>query len=88
MLVVDSVMNGFNLHRLENGACLRNFPLPSREMYSPNQVALVENLKVVVGGSDHGIVYVFDRETGTAIDTLRHPTGGMVQTVTVSLLLG
>jgi hypothetical protein len=48
------------------------------------QVAFVEDSKVVVGGSDHGAVYVFDRETGGILDVLRHAEAGLVQTITVS----
>jgi hypothetical protein len=39
---------------------------------------------VIVGGSDHGIVYLFDRDSGAAIDTLRQTDRGLVQTVAVS----
>jgi hypothetical protein len=36
-----------------------------------------------VGGSDHGLVYVFDRKTGNVLDVLRHADQGLVQTITV-----
>ena len=41
----------------------------------------------MVGGSDHGAVYVFDRETGGPVDLLRHSDRGLVQTLTVSEIL-
>ena len=37
----------------------------------------------MVGGSDHGAVYVFDRKRGVQLQVLRHADNGMVQTVTV-----
>ena len=43
-----------------------------------------EDGKVVVGGSDHGVVYVFDRRTGSRLDILRHADAGLVQTIAVS----
>lgn len=45
-----------------------------------------EKGQVVVGGSDHGIVYVFDRMTGNKLDELKVAERGMVQTVTVGPL--
>jgi len=80
-------MNGFNLHKLDNGAYVRNFPTRTPKQHMIKQVALTEDSKVVVGGSDHGVVYVFDRETGSTLNTLHHADGGLVQTVTVSILL-
>jgi hypothetical protein len=37
----------------------------------------------VVGGSDHGAVYVFDRKRGVQLQVLQHLDKGMIQTVTV-----
>jgi hypothetical protein len=79
-------MNGFNLHQLDNGAHIRNFLTGTPRKRVPKQVAFGKNLKVVVGGSDHGAVYVFDRETGTTLDLIRHADRGLVQTITVRVL--
>jgi hypothetical protein len=79
-------MNGFNLHQLDNGAHIRNFLTGTPRKRVPKQVAFGENSKVVVGGSDHGAAYVFDRETGTTLDLIRHADRGLVQTVTVRAL--
>jgi hypothetical protein len=38
-----------------------------------------------VSGSDHGVVYVFDRRSGDTLDELRLDTGEWVQTVSVSI---
>lgn len=46
-------------------------------------MAFGEKDQVVVGGSDHGVVYVFDRMTSNKLDELRVAEGGMVQTITV-----
>jgi hypothetical protein len=42
-----------------------------------------EDFKTVVGGSNHGAVYVFDRKWGVRLHVLHHADSGMVQTVTV-----
>ncbi|KAG2361870.1 WD40-repeat-containing domain protein [Suillus spraguei] len=49
----------------------------------PKQVAFGEEGKVVVGGSDHGLVYIFDRKTGETLETLHHGHG-LVQTISIS----
>ncbi|KAG6819573.1 hypothetical protein H0H93_010594 [Arthromyces matolae] len=37
----------------------------------PRQVAFAEDCKIVLGASDHGVIYVFDRKSGKEIDQLR-----------------
>ena len=49
----------------------------------PKQVEFGEKGQVVVAGSDHGVVYVFDRMTGSKLAELKAAERGMVQTVTV-----
>jgi hypothetical protein len=81
--VVDNIETGFDLHRLDTGHWKRSFPTgkPTRKL--PKQVAFGERSKVVVGGSDHGAVYVFDRKTAFPLHVLRHGDA-LVQTLTVS----
>ena len=76
-------MNGFNLHQLDNGAYIWMFPTRTTIKAMPEQVAFAEDSRLVVGGSDHGYVYVFDRRTGAPLDILHHADKGLVQTVTV-----
>ena len=44
-------------------------------------MAFGEHDSIIVGGSDHGAVYVFDHDTGGPLD---HSDRGLVQTITVS----
>jgi hypothetical protein len=83
-VVVDSVINGFDIYQLDNGTWKRNFTIGHSSRKMPKQVVFGEGSKVVVGGSDHGVVYVFDRKTTSSIQVLRHSDRGMVQAVTVS----
>jgi len=53
-------------------------------MRYPKQVSFGEEGTVLVGGSNHGAVYVFDTATGCPLDLLRHSDRGLVQTITVS----
>lgn len=50
----------------------------------PKEAAFAEKNSVIVGGSNHGKVYVWNKITGALIQQLNHPDGGMVQAVTVS----
>jgi hypothetical protein len=81
--VVDTGTGRFNLHELEDCTFVRNFPTGTPIRRHPKQVTFGENGQVVVGGSDHGIVHVFDRMTGNKLAELRAADGGMVQTVMV-----
>ncbi|TDL19963.1 WD40 repeat-like protein [Rickenella mellea] len=82
--VVDSIANGFDLHHLDNGVWKRNYPTGKPERTRPKQVVFGEDGRIVVGGSDHGTVYVFDSQTASPLYILEH-RGRMVQTLTVSL---
>lgn len=81
--VVDNARNGFDLYHLDNGAYIRTFPTGNPSRHLPKQVAFGEDSKVIVGGSDHGAVYVFDRKSGKPLQVLHHEDGGLVQTITV-----
>lgn len=83
LLVVDNMISGFSLHKLSDGAYIRSYPTQVSGRAFIKVVDFLENSRIVVGGSDHGIVYLFDRDTGETIDTLRHADGGLVQIIAV-----
>ena len=83
---MDNAVDGFDLYNLETGLFMHNFPTGIPKKRYPKQVAFGEDARVVVGGSDHGAVYVFDRKTGKTLDVLFHAEEGLVQTITVSTL--
>lgn len=87
-LVVDDAEDGFALYRLEGAKFIRRLAnrYPSINT-CPKQVAFGESGKVVVGGSDHGRVYVFDKDTGELRETLIVCDGHSLQTIAVSILL-
>jgi glucose dehydrogenase len=78
-------VDGFGLYQTDKSIWLRNFPTGIPFVKKPKQVLFGEECKAIVGGSDHGVVYVFDRRTGSELDILPHAKGGMVQTISVSL---
>lgn len=81
---MDNAVDGFDLYQLESNTFIRNFPTGVPIQRFPKQVLFGENSKVIIGGSDHGQVYVFDRKSGSLLDTLHHAKHGLVQTIAVS----
>lgn len=81
--VVDNGIDGFDLHQLDSGIRLRTFPTGAPEKKLPKQVEFGENGRLIVGGSDHGAVYVFERHSGAVVEILGHAPKGLVQTLTV-----
>ncbi|KAG1725150.1 uncharacterized protein EDB91DRAFT_1062420, partial [Suillus paluster] len=88
IFVMDNATDSFTLYRLEGDSePVRTFATAVPSMSVPKQVAFGEEGKVVVGGSDNGLVYVFDRKTGQILKTLHHADTdvGLVQTISVSV---
>lgn len=83
--MVDNATDGFTLYRLESGQLIRTFTMDPPNISVPKQVSFGEDGKVVIGGSDNGLVYVFNRRTGEVIETLCHTAMALVQTIAVGL---
>lgn len=81
--VVDNVSDGFDLHNIEDGAFIRTFKTGDHIRPVPKNVLFAENSQLIIGGSDHGYVYIFDRKSGRKLAALRHSDKGLVQTVAV-----
>jgi hypothetical protein len=78
---IDDSAQGVGLYRLETGARIRTFPVAITKTTRPRQIDLAEDCSVIISGSDHGIVYAFDRRTGDTIDQIQIHPGDWVQTV-------
>lgn len=76
--------DGFSLHRLRSGALIQSYPMGTPLKWFPKQVAFGKGDSIIVGGSDRGAVYVFDRETGGPVDLLWQADRGLVQTIMAS----
>ncbi len=84
LALIDNIENGLDLRNVETGEYVHRFEIGDPMIRVPKHVAFGENGQVVVGGSDHGSIYVFDRRSGERRDVLRHAESGLVQTITVS----
>ncbi|KAG2135313.1 WD40-repeat-containing domain protein [Suillus clintonianus] len=80
LFLIDNVMNGFSLHQLEDGACLRTYNTNPVKTF-PKQVVFGEQATLVVGGSDTGAIHIFDKNEGRVKQVLQHADRGRVQTV-------
>lgn len=78
---------GVNVHRLEDNGLrkVKSFKIPVTKETRVRNVCFVDQCKEVVGGSDHGVIYVFDRKDNTTVDELRISATEWAQTVTVGL---
>ncbi|KAF9488640.1 hypothetical protein BDN71DRAFT_1402980, partial [Pleurotus eryngii] len=72
LIAFDNSVEGYSLHALGNGRPVRQYPTGTPKWTFPCQVMFGENGRVLVGGSENGVVYVFDRRTGSPLDLLRH----------------
>lgn len=81
---VDDPEQGVALYHLDTGARIRTFPIPVTKSRRARQVSFAEECSVVVSGSDHGVVYLFNRRSGDTLDELRIGNDDWIQTVTVS----
>ncbi|KAG2740495.1 WD40 repeat-like protein, partial [Suillus brevipes Sb2] len=81
LFVVDNATDGFTMYRLEDEGeePVRTFTTAVPSMLVPKQVAFGEEGRVVAGGSDNGLVYIFDRKAGELLETLRHANGGLTR---------
>jgi hypothetical protein len=86
VFVVDNATNGFTLYRLEGDEePVRTFVTAVPNVSVPKQVAFGAEGRLVIGGSDHGSVYVFERKSGKVFETLHHSNTGLVQTIAVGV---
>lgn len=84
MFCLDDPLQGVALYRLDSGARIRTYAVAAKKTPRPRQVTFAEDCSVILSGSDHGAVYVFDRRSGQQIDVL---TAGddRIQSMTVRI---
>ncbi|KAJ7067766.1 WD40-repeat-containing domain protein [Mycena belliarum] len=90
-LCMDEPSTGVNIYRLDRRELVKSFPVKvTKPAMRSRQVAFVDEhkkeYKSVVSGSDHGMVYVFDRRSGD-VEVLKVHADDWVQTVAVSVFI-
>lgn len=81
--VIDNAGNGFDLYSMDTGSFVKTFATREPLKTYPRSVAFANDSHAVVGGSDHGKVYIFERKNGKMITTLTHAKVGGVETLAV-----
>jgi hypothetical protein len=82
--VVDNAEDGYDFYRLDNNCTfIQSYITRLSILRQPNEVVFAEEGEAVVGGSDHGAVYVFGVHTGAQLDVIQHEKDAMVQTIAV-----
>jgi DNA-binding beta-propeller fold protein YncE len=62
-VLVDNT-DAFMIHSMESGSCMSVFSTGRPMCRVPKQVVFTDDGETIVVGSNHGNVYVFDREGG------------------------
>ncbi|KAJ7711646.1 WD40-repeat-containing domain protein [Mycena metata] len=90
VLCIDEPSLGTNIYRLDDQACVKTLPVSAKkkEQKKTRQVGLLEECKFIVSGSDHGVVYVFNRRSGATVDELRVHPSEYVQTIATAECAG
>ncbi|KAJ7705096.1 WD40-repeat-containing domain protein [Mycena olivaceomarginata] len=89
LLCVDDPFQGVAIYRLDDEHRVSTFNIKvTQPEPRPRQVRFANDGGFVVSGSDHGVVYIFDRWTGEILDELGMGTADWVQTVTTADING
>lgn len=81
--VIDNVNVGFDIYEIDTGDFVRALEVGKPFKTFGKGVAFANGNNAVIGGSDHGMVYIFDRESGTILKKIRHSKTGGVETIAV-----
>ncbi|KAF8953888.1 hypothetical protein BDZ97DRAFT_1929269, partial [Flammula alnicola] len=81
--VVDNVFNGFDVYKMDSGNFVKTLITKEAEKTYPKGVAFADKSHLIVGGSDHGVAYIFERKTGKVLKRLKHAKKGGVETIGV-----
>ncbi|KAE9393898.1 hypothetical protein BT96DRAFT_923807 [Gymnopus androsaceus JB14] len=87
VFAIDDPAQGVGLYRMDCTR-LRTFPVKVHKTWRPRQICFGEDCKLIISGSDHGVVYVFDRRSGEAVDELTEGRNEWVQTVLATSIEG
>ncbi|KAJ7632348.1 WD40-repeat-containing domain protein [Roridomyces roridus] len=84
VVCMDDPFSGTNLYRLDDHSRIKSFRISKKRGRGKRirQVALLNECTSIVSGSDHGIVYIFDRRTADITDRLSINADDWVQAVT------
>ncbi|KAF8170875.1 hypothetical protein K438DRAFT_1773549 [Mycena galopus ATCC 62051] len=80
VLCMDESSSGVNLYCLDDHTHVKTFRVPVTKQQCLRRVNFLDDCQFIVSGSDHGMVYVFNRRSGI-VDELEVDAREWVQTV-------
>ena len=80
VVLIDNT-DAFAIHDIDTGSCLNVYSTARPTRRVPKKAVFSDNGAIVVAGSDHGDVYVFERRGGHPLAVLEHAKDGYTQTV-------
>ncbi|KAJ7027146.1 WD40-repeat-containing domain protein [Mycena alexandri] len=86
MCLADPIY-GVSVHHLEDDGLrkVKSFKVPAtKKRTRVRKVSFANQFREIVSGSDHGLIYVFDRKDGHTVDVLRIDKVEWAQTVTAT----
>ncbi|KAJ8075373.1 hypothetical protein PM082_019711 [Marasmius tenuissimus] len=87
-IVLDDITQGVALYKLTGRSRIKTFPVLIQKKHRSRNVAFHDGGSSVLSGSDHGIVYIFDRRTGDITDTIDIGVKDWVQSITSIVIDG
>lgn len=82
-VVIINHLEGFSLHQLNSGLEIATYTGGQSRTTLPKPAVFGEGSRVVITGSDHGKVYIFDKKGGEPTEILEHASTDLVQSITV-----
>lgn len=82
-VILDDVSQGVALMKSAGTERVKTFQVPQGPDRRGRNVAFQDGTSTIMIGSDHGIVYAFDRCTGEVVDTIRIGVKDWVQSISV-----
>ncbi|KAF8878627.1 hypothetical protein BD779DRAFT_1474706 [Infundibulicybe gibba] len=78
---INNGTDGFDLYQMDDTVYVCTFQTRILGLHKPKQVLFAEGAQVIMGSSDHGVVYIFDHRTREVLDTLDHAKKGVIQAI-------
>ncbi|KDR65390.1 hypothetical protein GALMADRAFT_148734 [Galerina marginata CBS 339.88] len=70
-MVIDNMNGGFDVYSMQRSTPAQSFEIPTERRYT-RDVVFGEKGTLIVGGSDHGRVYIFDLKSSTPAEVITH----------------
>ena len=86
LLLIENLSKGIDLYDLPRSAPACTFPVPTKKRYTKDCI-FAEGTSIIVGGSDHGLVYIFSIDHSEPVQILKQcGMSTLVQALDMSVL--